>query len=1002
MNENHDRVDKLCAELSRKLFWGAEQSLKRRGLKGKALDVLLAECMANDELRTQLFRFIDVFPALKNDQSIVSHFLSYLGPHQDHFPWFIKKALYCADKPIACHAVAGTIKWLVKFFAGHFVIDSVNEQAIIKKCFSLRSKGYDTTWDILGEDSLTQKEADNFTRRYFDLIERLGSMPAPREFTNNISIKLSSLVPKFQWDPIDFDNCARAVSKKFREVLRAGIRQRVTINVDMEQYAARDLTLAIFKDALSAPEFDGLDDAGIVVQAYLKDSADSLDDLLSWIKERKINITIRLVKGAYWDHEVINAEQQGWPIPVFTDKAETDRQFKLLTEKILLAQKSGVPVKFAAGSHNIDSLSYAIALMRELGLDGNRNEIQVLHGMGDHIREAVLDVLRSAQDLRHATTCHVRVYAPYGELVPSMAYLVRRLLENTSQQSFLGVNFLSKKKHDSVSGADDVENLGRDVPKINKRALVPDGYKPEPLTDFSKKENRDAMQKVLTKIRGEFNQKYPLIIGEERVFTEDLICSKNPACFGEDKAIGYVSRASREHAKRALIAAERSFADWNAVSVKERLLILLRAADIIRSRRLDLAAWQIFEASKTWREADADVAEAIDFLEYYARMAEYLMAYQSTEELRGEANECGYEGRGITIVISPWNFPMAIAAGMCSAALVSGNTVIFKPASATVVSGYKIAEIFLEAGVPSGVLNFLPGSGNELGDTLVKYRGTTNILFTGSKKVGFKLFKMAADAGEAEQTHVRRVIAEMGGKNAVIVDETADLDQAVYSVIKSAFGYQGQKCSACSRVIVLDPIYDEFVERLRGAVASLRIGMPDGPGTDVAAVIDEAAFHNIKQYIEIGKKDSRLAHEADIGDVAGKGWFIGPIIFTDVLPESIIAQEEIFGPVLAVIRAANFKEAVQIANNSVYRLTGGVYSRTDEHLDYARKYFKAGNLYINRHITGAIVGRQPFGGFGASGSGPKAGGPDYLMPLMESRTVTECLIRRGFSPKLKN
>ncbi len=534
------------------------------------------------------------------------------------------------------------------------------------------------------------------------------------------------------------------------------------------------------------------------------------------------------------------------------------------------------------------------------------------------------------------------------------------------------------------------------------KTLIPAGYRPEPLTDFSKPENREKMEKTILKVSDQRGKKYPLIIGERKVWTKELIVSENPANLSAGYTVGYVAKANQENAAVAMFIAQDFFESWNKTPVEARAKILLSAAEIIRKEKFELAVLEILEASKTWREADADVAEAIDFLEYYARLAVELMPFAPTEKLAAESNEYGYTGRGVSVVISPWNFPMAIATGMCAAALASGNTVVFKPASATALIGWKIVEILQRAGLPAGAINFIPGSGKELGEYLVKHQYTKNILFTGSKSVGYQLIKWAAEADAEQQTHTRRVIAEMGGKNAIIADETADLDQAVLATVKSAFGFQGQKCSACSRVIVLDSILDQFTQRLIGATAALKVGDPRLPGTDLGAVIDENAFSEINRYLEIGKKEATLAHQTDVSYLTGRGWFIGPAIFTDVKPQAVIAQEEIFGPVLAVISADDFENAIRIANASRYHLTGGVFSRTDEHIALAKEKFSVGNLYINRGVTGAIVGRQPFGGFAASGTGPKAGGPDYLLRLMEERVITENLMRRGFSPELKN
>ncbi|MBI5742895.1 MAG: L-glutamate gamma-semialdehyde dehydrogenase [Candidatus Niyogibacteria bacterium] len=536
-----------------------------------------------------------------------------------------------------------------------------------------------------------------------------------------------------------------------------------------------------------------------------------------------------------------------------------------------------------------------------------------------------------------------------------------------------------------------------------ERLLVPRGFKPEPLTDFSLLRNRLAMKTALEFMAQKIGRNYPIIVGGTGFYLPQLASSLNPARANWGEVVGLISQAEERHANEAMRAAHDAFPEWSARGVHERARILRRAAQIMRERRFDLAAMEVYEVSKTWREADADVAEAIDFLEYYAGMAEHLMPYRPTEVLLSESNEFGYEGRGVAVVIAPWNFPIAIATGMCAAALATGNTVVFKPATSASMCGYKLVRILMEAGVPAGVINLLTGAGSVLGEALVKNEFTKNILFTGSKAVGFQLIKWAAEADFADQRQVRRVTAELGGKNAVVVDASADMDQAIFGIMRSAFGFQGQKCSACSRVIVHDSIHDEFVRRLVGAASSLQLGDPEDPATDIGAVIDKAAFERVNRYIKIGfEEGATLEYQEEARGVLWRGYFVGPAIFSNVLPTSRLAQEEIFGPVLAVIRAESFAAAIAVANDSEYHLTGGIYSRTEEHLALARRELRVGNLYINRGVTGAVVGRQPFGGFGASGTGPKAGGPDYLVPLMEARTITESLVRRGFSPKLKN
>jgi RHH-type proline utilization regulon transcriptional repressor/proline dehydrogenase/delta 1-pyrroline-5-carboxylate dehydrogenase len=405
----------------------------------------------------------------------------------------------------------------------------------------------------------------------------------------------------------------------------------------------------------------------------------------------------------------------------------------------------------------------------------------------------------------------------------------------------------------------------------------------------------------------------------------------------------------------------------------------------------------VVESAKPWREADVEVGECIDFLEYYAREALRLFAPRGSQ-IAGEDNEYVYEPRGVTVVIAPWNFPLAILAGMTAAALVTGNTVIMKPSEQSSVMGAKLMEVWEQAGLPRGVVNYLPGIGEEIGPTLVEHPDVAVVAFTGSMAVGLSINAEAARTPEG-QDHIKRVIAEMGGKNATIIDSDADLDEAVKGVVEGAFGYQGQKCSACSRAIVLAPVYDKFLDRLTEATRSLKVGPADDPATTVGPVIDEDARRRVLEYIDIGRKEARPVYAGDAGELAGQGTFVAPHIFADVSPQARIAQEEIFGPVLSVIRVSDFDEALKVATGVRYALTGAVYTRSPEHIHEAKRRFRVGNLYINRKCTGAMVSRQPFGGFKMSGIGSKAGGPDYLLQFVLPRTVTENTLRRGFAPE---
>ena len=519
-------------------------------------------------------------------------------------------------------------------------------------------------------------------------------------------------------------------------------------------------------------------------------------------------------------------------------------------------------------------------------------------------------------------------------------------------------------------------------------------FENEPNTDFSRATNRDEMKQALKDVVDLFDSDYPLNIDGKAQDTRAHIISRNPS--NSSVTVGTVASANTDQVEQAIESARRAFERWRGEPVDHRAEYLDLIADGMRTRRYELAAWMVYESGKPWLEADAEVSEAIDFCKYYS-LAMRSLSSELHADYPGEENSYSYRPRGVAVVISPWNFPLAILTGMTAAALVTGNTVIMKPAEQSSIVAAKLMEIARDAGLPTGVLNYLPGVGEEIGPALVGSPDVDLIAFTGSRDVGLAINKLAADT-DPRQLGVKKVIAEMGGKNAIIVDDDADLDDAVAGVVSSAFGYAGQKCSACSRVIVLKNIYDAFVERLTNAVESLVVGPAEDPGIDFGPVIDEAAFDRIQDYIAIGNDEHALLAAIDLSDMQEQGFFIGPHVFEVGDPSSRLMQHEIFGPILAVLKANDLDQAFEFANSTDYALTGGIYSRSPKNLERAKSEFLVGNLYLNRGITGAIVQRHPFGGFRMSGIGSKAGGPDYLQQFMLPVTITENTMRRGFAP----
>jgi len=511
-------------------------------------------------------------------------------------------------------------------------------------------------------------------------------------------------------------------------------------------------------------------------------------------------------------------------------------------------------------------------------------------------------------------------------------------------------------------------------------------YTTEPLTDFSKEENRQAYQEALKKVQSELGQDYPLIIGGEKITTENKIVSYNPA--KKTEVVGTVSKANQELAEKAMKIADETFKTWSKVKPEVRADILFKAAAITKRRRHEMSAIMTLEAGKPWVEADADTAEAIDFMEYYGRQMLELKDGKPVQSRPGEYNKFGYIPLGVGVIISPWNFPFAIMAGTTVAAMVTGNTVLLKPASTTPIIAYKFMEILEEAGLPAGVVNYIPGSGSEVGDYLVDHPRTRFVSFTGSRDVGLRINQRASVQNEG-QIWIKRVIAEMGGKDTIVVDKEADLELAAQSIVKSAFGFSGQKCSACSRAVIVEDVYDQVVNRVVELTNELTIGDPADYNNFMATVIDEAAFKKVTSYFEVANEEGRIVAGGTADDSVG--YFVRPTVVADVAHDARLMQEEIFGPIVAISKAKDFDEAIEVANNTEYGLTGAVISTNRDHIEKAREEFFVGNLYINRGCTGAIVGYQPFGGYNMSGTCSKAGGPDFLTLHMQSKSVSETL-----------
>ncbi len=973
---------------------GEKPSLFNKGAwMGKVMDW----SMQNEQFKIQMFRFVDVFPSLTTGRLLTEHIREYFGNEQE-MPGFMSTGAKVAGM-LGSFGGAMLNKVLtsnIEEMARQFIVGETTREAV-KNLEKLRKDGFAAVVDVLGEATLSEEEAEAYTNTYLELLDALkreqagwkglpgkGGDPAldwghaPKV---NVAVKPTALFCLA--NPQDFEGSVTAILNRMRRIFLKVMELNGFLCIDMESYRHKEITLEVFRRLkLEYPAYPHL---GIVLQAYLRDTDRDLDELLAWAEQHGVQLSIRLVKGAYWDYETVKAKQNDWEIPVWTIKAESDAAYERQARKILENHRL---CHFACASHNIRTISAVMEMAKELNVPDERYEFQVLYGMAEPVRKGILKVAG-----------RIRLYSPYGSMVPGMGYLVRRLLENTANESFLRQSFAEDAQ---------IERLLEDPAVTAERERAARAAKPhrerkgpgdlppfrnEAMVDFTRPDHRADFPKHIAQVRQQLGKSYPLFVNGREMRTSDLMPTVNPNRPSE--VLGQICQAGTKEVGDAVAAAKAAFPAWRDTDPRTRADCLLKAAAAARRRIFELSAWQVLEIGKQWDQAYADVAEAIDFLEYYAREMIRLGQPKRVGHAPGELNHYFYEPKGVAAVIAPWNFPLAISMGMASAAIVTGNCVVFKPSGLTSIIGWHLVELFREAGLPDGVFNYTPGRGSVMGDYLVDHPDVSLIAFTGSMETGLRIIERAAKV-QPGQANVKKIIAEMGGKNAIIVDDDADLDETVPHVLYSAFGFQGQKCSACSRVIVLDAVYDKFVERLVSMARATRVGPSEEPAHYMGAVADDKAQKNILEYVGIGKREGTLLYESPLP--AGEGYYVPMTIIGGIRPEHRIAQEEIFGPVLAVMRARDFDQAIEWANSTRFALTGGVFSRSPEHLAKARREFRVGNLYINRNNTGALVERQPFGGSRMSGVGTKAGGPDYLLHFMDPRVVTENTMRRGFAP----
>jgi RHH-type proline utilization regulon transcriptional repressor/proline dehydrogenase/delta 1-pyrroline-5-carboxylate dehydrogenase len=947
---------------------------------GGVAALVMRQALRDPVFRADLFRLVDVFPALADPAEVTRHVREYLDPRAPR--WMALGQSVASKIGLGQRALARLTRANIIEMANQFILGTELEE-IARKVGAMGDQGYLTTVDLLGEKILTYPESDRYLGRITEIHERLrvvGPFLAAKLPKSgppiSISIKPSALTPHYS--PMARARAVPEVHERLLPLLTEAQAAGTLVFLDMEHYDTYEVTLELFRSLVADPNLAELK-LGIVLQAYLRRHVDELTTLLEWLAPHASEdprLWVRLVKGAYWDTEFAQASSESHEPPVFVDKADSDLSYEA-SIRLLLDHARTVHPAFA--SHNLRSLAYAIAYARAQGLDPTRYELQMLYGMAEPLSSALV-----------ARGESVRIYTPVGELLPGMSYLVRRLLENTSNSSFVRARFGSR------------ESVAKLVapPRRSHSARAPEGYpegyRHEPTTEYRLGTELGMQTATIARVNDELSSPRRLtcrVAGAPELTgpTSTSVSPTDPTRVLAE--VHELDAAMLDDVVARTIAAARPLA---AMTPAERAGMLRRTAEVLRRLRSEIVAVEVLEAGKPWIEADNDVGEAIDFCHYYAIWLERLAA-ERLDSPAGETNSMRYRPRGLTAVIPPWNFPLAIPMGMTAAALAMGNPVILKPAEQTPLVASYLARAFDEAGLPKGALALVFGQGETVGAALVRHPEVTTIAFTGSRAVGLEIMRAASEVVPGQRS-LKRVIAELGGKNAIIVDQDADLDQAVPGVLYSAFGFAGQKCSACSRVVVHRHIAKAFTERLAEAARTLIVGDPRDPATQMGPVIDEEARSRITRMIEEGRSHTKILFEGTVPELPG--YFVPPTIFVDPDRTSALYREEIFGPVLTVEVADDLEDAIWRANDTIYGLTQGVFSRSASAIAKAADAARAGNFYINRPITGAIPGRHPFGGMGHSGVGYKAGGPSYLLQFADAQVISENLLRQGFSPDI--
>lgn len=953
-------------------------------------DRLIAWAAEDEAVKVQLLRLIDVLPVLRDHQSIAEHLEEYYAEVREHLPWAARVGLDLStnnsilSRALAYNARTNAARMAKRFVAGADLTEG------LQTARRLRRQGLSCGFHIATRPVLCDADADHYQKTCISLIEEgsdpVEEWPASATLDDNhlgpiprlhISIQLSHLDPCFS--AIDFAGSKKRVLKRLKPILQTAADHHAFVQFEAERQSEKSLASEIIRDVLNSKIFKPLADVGVTVETSSRDCESELKTLLAWVKKRKTPISVKLMSGRHRDLELRRIDSRVAPAKIATTVDEAESEFESQARFLMKNAEWLHPV---LAPRELRSVSHGLAWADEYKVPRPAIEIAFPFGSQEELAQ-----LLAESGLR------VRINCPLGPGVGTLSRLAKHQLENSSDNTFLRPN---------ISDTNSVETL---LMKPGSQTVVEpvdeetESFTHEPRTDFSVAENRDAMSQALADARDDFGQTYPLVIDGKSSESRSSVSSRNPS--NTKEIVGHVASASADQAADAVEGAKRTFPQWATSETSNRCEYVELIAAEIRERRFELAAWICLEVGMTWEDAENEVATAIDYCMFYAAEMRRLDVAQECD-LNGEENRYSYRPCGVAVVMGSWRSPLASLTGMLAAAIVTGNTVVMKPAEQSSVVAARLMDVIRNAGVPDGVVNFLPGVGEDIGPELVGSPDVQLVLYNGTYDVGTEINRLAAET-DHRQDSIRRVVAELSGNNAIIVDKDADLDDAIPDILSSAFDFAGQKAASCSRVIVLETIHKEFVERLVEAAGSLQIGLAEDAATRVGPVISDDARKEMEQLVESVDEESEeeIVFSGEAGKPGKDGAFANPMIVTGIDPESNLAQQEISGPLLSVIRVRNLDDAFAAANATRFALAGGVYSRSPSTLKRARIEFHVGNLFLNRTITDSKVQRQPFGGYRMSGTGVCSGGPDYLLNFLIPVNVSENTTRRGIEPKAK-